>query len=112
LAGEGEGTNLKAVIKVIPANGGAPVKSVAAHPAIFGYLQYSADGKSVYYPIKEKGVSNIVKQALDGGAPLPATGFQDLTSFGYAYNWASNRLAITRGKVDSDVVVITQQAAQ
>ena len=40
------------------------------------------------------------------------TDFKELTVYGYSYNWPANKLAITRGKVNSDVVAITQQAAQ
>jgi len=75
-------------------------------------MEFSQDGRALYYPIIEKGVSNLVKQSLDGGAPTRVTDFRELTVYGYAYDWAANKLAITRGKVNSDVVVITQQAAQ
>jgi Tol biopolymer transport system component len=108
----GEGTAMRPLIKVIPAGGGAPVKSVNADPALSGEMQFSADGSAVYYPVRVKGVSNILRQSLDTGQTTAATGFTELLSFGYSYNWKSNRLAITRGKVNSDVVVITQQAAQ
>ena len=40
------------------------------------------------------------------------TSFKDLDIHGYAYDWASKRLAITRGKVNSDVVVLSQQQTQ
>ena len=106
---EGDGTQFKLLIKVIPANGGAPVKTVEAHPHISGLMQYSADGKSVYYAITEKGVSNLVKQSLDGGPPVQVTNFTDLVTYGYAYDWTSKRLAVTRGKSNSDVVLIKQQ---
>jgi Tol biopolymer transport system component len=109
---EGNGVQTKAVIKVIPADGGAPLKKFEPHPLISGRLEFSEDGKALYYPVSEKGVSNLVKQPLDGGPPTRVTDFQELSVYGYAYDWAANKLAITRGKVNSDVVVITQQAAQ
>ena len=108
---EGQGVQIKGVIKVIPSSGGAPLKSVPVLESVSGGMQFSADGKAVYYPVREKGVSNLVKQSLDGGAPTPATDFKELTSYGFAYNWPANKLAITRGKLNSDVVVITQQAS-
>jgi hypothetical protein len=100
------------MIKVVPANGGAPVKSAPVEISISGGMQFSADGKAVYYPITEKGVSNLVKQSLDGGPPVPVTDFNELTFYGYDFDWVNNKLAVTRGKLNSDVVVITQQAAQ
>ena len=53
-----------------------------------------------------------MRQSLDGGPPTPVTDFKELTVYSYSYNWSANKLAITRGKVNSDVVAITQQAAQ
>ena len=112
LSVEGNGVQTKAVIKIIPADGGAPMKKFEPHSVISGRMEFSQDGRALYYPIIEKGVSNLVKQSLDGGAPTRVTDFRELTVYGYAYDWAANKLAITRGKVNSDVVVITQQAAQ
>jgi eukaryotic-like serine/threonine-protein kinase len=111
LAVEGDSVQVKVLIKVIPSNGGAPIKSFGAHPLISGLLQFSGDGKSIVYPITEKGVSNLVKQSLDGGPAVPATNFSDLVMYGYAYDWPNKRLAVTRGKSNSDIVLITQQQA-
>ena len=109
---QGAGVQMTGVIKVIPATGGAPVKSMPEAEAISGGLAYAPDGKALYYPVIEKGVSNLVKQSLDGGPSTHVTDFKELTIYGYSYNWPANKLAITRGKVNSDVVAITQQAAQ
>ncbi len=111
LAIEGDSVQIKLLIKVIPANGGAPVKSFDAHRLISGMMQFSADGKSILYPITEKGVSNLVKQSLDGGAPVQVTNFSDLVTYGYSYDWPNKKLAVTRGKSNSDIVLITQQQA-
>jgi serine/threonine protein kinase/Tol biopolymer transport system component len=111
LAIEGDSVHIKVLIKVIPANGGAPVRSVDAHPLISGLMQFSGDGKSVVYPITEKGVSNLVKQSFDGTPPAPVTKFSDLVMYGYAYDWPNKKLAVTRGKSNSDIVLITQQQA-
>lgn len=108
---EGQGVQTKVMIKVIPAGGGAPIKVFDVPAVSPGRLQFSSDGKAIYYPIAEKGVSNLVRQPLDGGLPAQVTDFKELTVYGYAYNWPADRLAITRGKLNSDVVVITQQAA-
>jgi serine/threonine protein kinase/Tol biopolymer transport system component len=110
---QGGGAQTTGVIKVIPASGGAPIKSIPASEALSGNgLEYSADGKAVYYPVTEKGVANMFRQSLDGGAPTRVTDFRELGIYGYAFDWANKKLAITRGKLNSDVVVITEQAAQ
>jgi Tol biopolymer transport system component len=112
LSYEGQGVQMKVTIKIIPASGGAPIKVFDAQPGLSGSVQFSPDGKALYYPVKVKGVSNLVRQSLDGGTPTQVTDFKELTTYGYAYNWPANKLAITRGKLNSDVVLITQQAAQ
>jgi serine/threonine protein kinase/Tol biopolymer transport system component len=111
LTDQGDGMHTRPVIKIIPANGGAPVKTVEASRLISGYMQYSGDGKAIYYPITEKGVSNFVRQPLDGGPATRVTNFEDLVNYGYAYNWTNKKLAVTRGKSNSDVVLIKQQQA-
>ena len=108
---QGTGTQTKLVIKTIPASGGAPTRAFDANPLISGVMQYSGDGKSVYYPITERGVSNMVQQSIDGGPATQVTDFKELDIHGYAYDWPNKKLAITRGKSNSDVVLITQQAA-
>jgi serine/threonine protein kinase/Tol biopolymer transport system component len=109
LAVEGQGANAKPVIEIIPAQGGLPVKSFAPSRFISGLFQYSADGQSLYYPVTEKGVSNILIQPIAGGAPTLATNFDDLFLYGYNYDWKNKKLAVARGRANSDVVLITQQ---
>jgi len=111
MTAEGQGTEIKSVIKIIPANGGAPVKSLDASAASLGMLQFASDGKAIYYQVTERGVSNLVRQPLDGGPPTQVTDFKELTGYGYAYNWPADKLVVTRGKPNNDVVIITQQAA-
>ena len=89
---QGNGVQIRPVIKVIPADGGAPIKTVDSHPLISGLMQFSGDGKSILYPVTEKGVSNLVKQSLDGGAPVPVTNFTDWSctdtpTTGQTRNW-------------------------
>jgi hypothetical protein len=112
LSSEGEGVQSHTVIKLMPSSGGAPFKKFDVHTAISGPMQYSGDGKALYYPITEKGVSNFVRQSLDGGTPVPATRFNDLFMSGYSYNWSNQKLAVTRGKTNTDIVLLSQQAAQ
>ena len=108
---EGNGVQTRLAIKIIPADGGAPIKTLNPHQLISGLMQYSSDGKSIYYPITDKGVSNLIRQPLDGGPGTPVTDFKELDIHGYAFDWAIKKLAITRGKSNSDIVLITQQQA-
>ena len=109
---EGSGLNTRLVIQLITPDGGPPTKALPTSRFISGPMQFSADGQSLYYPVTEHGVSNIVKQSLSGGDPVPVTNFNDLQIYGYSYDWTNNRLAITRGHVSSDAVLIKDQRSE
>jgi eukaryotic-like serine/threonine-protein kinase len=109
---QGQGVDEKPIIKIIPATGGAAIKVLDGRGDVSGAIQFSADGKALYFPVTLKGVSNLMKQPLDGGAPTQVTNFKELSGYGYSYDWDRNRLAIARGKPVSDVVIITRQATQ
>src|SRR5271166_6980025 len=73
LAVEGRDANAKPMIEILPSQGGLPVQSFPPSRYISGLFQYSADGQSLYYPVTEKGVSNILMQPITGGPPSLAT---------------------------------------
>ncbi len=107
LAAEGQGANTKPMIEILPSQGGLPVKNFPPSRFISGLFQYSADGQSLYYPITERGVSNILMQPIAGGPASLVTHFDDLFLYGYDYDWKNKRLAVARGRTNSDVVLIT-----
>jgi len=112
LISEGAGVNFRAMISILPAQGGLPVKSFPPLPTISNLFQYSADGQSLYYPVTVKGVSNMVMQAIGTKNITPMTGFSELTIYGYSYDWKNKRLAVARGRNNTDLVLLTQQQAQ
>jgi Tol biopolymer transport system component len=109
---EGTGVNFKAMIAILPAQGGLPVKSFPPMRSISNVVQYSPDGQSLYYPITETGVSNIVNQVIGTKMATPVTNFKDLTIYGYDYDWKNKKLAVARGRPNTDVVLITQDQGQ
>ncbi len=109
---EGQGANAKPMVEILPSQGGLPVQSFPPSHFISGLFQYSADGQGLYYPITEKGVSNILMQPIAGGPPSLMTNFDDLFVYGYDYDWKNKKLAVARGRTNSDVVLITQQEKQ
>ncbi len=109
---EGKGVDTRAVIKLIDADGGPPIKSIPPRSSISGLITFSPDGKYLYYPVNEHGVSNIVKQSIDGGDPIPVTNFDDLLIYDYAYDWNNKKLAVTRGRSVSDAVLIKDQRTE
>jgi Tol biopolymer transport system component len=112
LTSEGAGIRFKTMIAIIPAQGGLPVKVFPPALAISNFFQYAADGQSLYYPVTAKGVSNMVMQPIDSRTITPLTDFHELTIYGYSYDWKNQRLALARGRNNTDVVLLTQQQAQ
>jgi len=109
---EGTGVNTRLEIAILPAQGGLPVKTF---PPVFGisnYFQYSADGQSLYYPVTAKGVSNMGMQPIGTKTITQVTNFNDLIIYHYDYDWKNKRLAVARGRNNTDVVMLTQQQAQ
>jgi eukaryotic-like serine/threonine-protein kinase len=112
LTTQGAGVNYRAMVEIIPAQGGLPVKTFPPIPAISNIFQYSADGQSLYYPVTAKGVSNMVSQPINTKTVMPMTSFDDLIIYSYNYDWKNKRLAVARGRTNTDVVLLTQQQAQ
>ncbi len=109
----GTGVNFKAMIEIIPSQGGLPVKSFPPSPFIFSpVIRYSADGQSLYYVITNKGVSNLLMQPIGSTSGTLVTNFNDLRIYGFDYDWKNKRLAVARGRSNDNVVLLTQQHAQ
>ena len=60
----------------------------------------------------ERGVSNMVMQPIGSTTVTPQTHFDKFTIYGYDYDWKNKRLALARGRNNTDVVLLTQQQAQ
>jgi len=109
---EGKGLNSVPAIGIFPRGGGLAVKTFPTARSIAGYFQWSADGQSLFYPVAERGVSNMVMQAIGSTTVTPQTHFDKYTIYGYDYDWKNKRLALARGRNNNDVVLLTQQQGQ
>ena len=69
-------------------------------------LQWTPDGLSIYYVALNNGVSNIWRQPIDGSPPAQVTQFATGRIFNFAYSSDGKQLALSRGSLDSDVVLI------
>jgi Tol biopolymer transport system component len=67
---------------------------------------WSPDGKAFFYVETRNGVSNVMRQPVTGGPPSPITNFSAEQIFGHAVSPDQKHLAIVRGHVSSDVVLV------
>lgn len=69
-------------------------------------VQWSGDGKAVYFGLRKDGSWNLWKQLVSGGAPVQITHFEDpLQDFDWSFDGKS--LAASRDSFTGDVVMIT-----
>ena len=89
------------------------MKGTAAHQrgiSIPNNDQWSPDGRSLLLFDTLRGVSNLSRQPVAGGAPVPLTRFDSDVIFRYTMTTDGKQLAVARGATISDVVLITSRA--
>ena len=69
-------------------------------------LQFTPDGKSVAYTIRENGMDNVWVQPLSGSAGHPITDFKSEQIWSFRLSPDGKSLAVLRGHFDSDVVLL------
>lgn len=103
----------KAMIDVIPFDGGEPAHSIEAPPDVGGLgdigpgLAWANDGRGIYCVRTIKGVSNLWRLPIEGGAPKQVTDFGDERIYTYAWSPSGAELAVARGDRATDVVLVT-----
>ena len=93
-------------IAILPATGGTPSKLLEI-PSAHGKFRWTIDGRSIAYIATNNGISNIWAQPLDGGPPKQLTDFKSEQIFDFAWSRDGQQLALSRGVVNRDVVLIT-----
>jgi Tol biopolymer transport system component len=71
---------------------------------------YGPDGKSIIYDVRERGVDNLWRQALDGSGRKQLTHFPSERIGRFAYSPDGTKLAVHRGHMDSDAVLLQDAA--
>ena len=94
-------------IAIIPFEGGPPTRVFDLLGGPNRSLWWTPDGRAIAYIVTSNGVSNIWAQPLAGGEPKPLTDFKDQRIFNFAWSRDGKQLALSRGVVNSDVVLIT-----
>ncbi len=97
-------------IALVPTDNDATLKLLAfQRPRATNLIQFSRDGKSLVYVVRENGADNLWQQPLDGSAGKAFTSFK--TEHIWDYHWSpdGSKLAMVRGHTDSDVVLMRSQ---
>jgi Tol biopolymer transport system component len=90
-------------IALIPTKGGPPKKL----PTVPASASWAPDGRSLVYIDSRAGVSNLMRQPVAGGSATPLTKFTSDQIFSYALSPDQQQAALVRGRVSSDVVLIS-----
>jgi Tol biopolymer transport system component len=99
-------------ITVATFDGGAPIKTFDMPGTSGPLFYYSYDGHSLIYINTQNGVSNLWSQPLDGGAPKQITDFKSDLIWRFAYSRDGKQLALARGNVSRDAVMISESKSQ
>ena len=94
-------------LAILPFAGGKPVKTFKFLPATDPSAPpvWTPDGRAIAYIVQKGGVSNIVAQPIDGGAPRQLTHYDSGHIFWFDIS-RDGQLALARGTNSSDVVLI------
>lgn len=99
---------LKRRVAIIPSQGGAPTKSFEfPHPFRQG-IRFAPDGRTLIY-LGVPARSNIWSQPLDGTPAKKIADFAPDRIFSFDWSRDGKNMAVARGTVTSDVVLIKDQ---
>jgi Tol biopolymer transport system component len=96
-------------LAIAPSEGGAPLKTfpLPIEGEVNPKLHWTKDNREVVYQRTVGGVSNLWAQPVDGSQPRQITGFTSDRIFGFDFSHDGKRLALSRGAMTGDVVLIS-----
>lgn len=94
----------KYLTAIFSIDGGAPVKTFDLPTPI---VRWASDGRALTYIDTRDGASNIWSQPLAGGPPRQLTNWKSDRIFNFAWSRDGKQLAVSRGVVTSDVVLVS-----
>jgi Tol biopolymer transport system component len=99
-------------VAILPFSGGPPIKLLDIPPSenlprSEKQIRWTPDGRAIAYIVTENEVSNIWAQPLDGGPSKQLTDFKSERIFNFAWSRDGQKIALSRGIVNRDVVLIT-----
>jgi len=95
----------KRTVAILPVNGGSPTKTFEFPSG--GNIEWTPDGQGIAYIVTEGTLSNLWVQPINGGSPKQLTNFNSERIFKFAWSRNGKQLALSRGVVNRDVVLIT-----
>lgn len=104
---EGTGSNVHLVWVIVPSNGGQPLFTINPDLRAVSRFRFTPDGKSLAYVVNEHGVGNLWALPIAGGQPKQLTDFKSSVIFDFGWSRDGKQLAISRGQVSRDVVLLT-----
>jgi Tol biopolymer transport system component len=98
-------------IALVSADGGEVTKTFDARLEVNPLsnnqkVQWTPDGRAINYVALAGSVSNIWRQPIDGGPSFQVTRFDAGRIFNFQYSLDGSQMAISRGTLNSDVVLI------
>lgn len=102
-----ENPNSPAKLIILPIEGGTPIKTFDLLPTTVGSPEWSGDGKSIIVVDNRTGTNNLWSLPLDGGPMKQLTDFKPDEIFNRELSFDGKLMAISRGLVTSDVILIS-----
>jgi eukaryotic-like serine/threonine-protein kinase len=96
------------VIKILDFDTLQPVKTIERDPRAGGEIRYTSDGKTIGYPIREKGLFALWVSPLDGTPGHRVTEFETDRITDFHWTTDNKTLGLLRTHNDSDVVLLRQ----
>lgn len=96
----------KTKVVIIPFTGGAPLKTLVFTFDPTPWLRWSPDGRALIYNDTNQGASNLWRLPLDGSSPQQITDFKSDQIWCFDVTRDGKQLAVARGNVTTDVVLI------
>lgn len=107
---QGTNPNVRNVWLVMPGSGGDPLYTLNPDLRASGNFRFTPDGKSLAYVVNEHGISNLWAMPLTGGDAKQLTDFKSDLIFDFAWSRDGKQLAISRGQITRDVVLLKDTA--
>jgi eukaryotic-like serine/threonine-protein kinase len=98
------------IIKILDFETLQPVKTIERDPRAGGEIRYTADGKTIGYPIRENGLYALWVSPVDGSPGHRVTEFEPDRIEDFHWSADNKTLGLLRTHNDSDVVLLRQTA--